>query len=84
MLEELAIAFAEIVQAGGAVVVAQESVLRTLAIAGKQITAFATLAGQHLLLDARKLLLLRRIHHLGNGLLVQVAKLVLGEDKVVA
>ena len=84
MLKELAITSAEIVESGISVAVAHEPLLGTFAIAGKEEVAFPALLRQHAAFHFCKLVLLCRIHHLGDGLVVQVAKQVFGKDEMVA
>ena len=77
MLKKLTVALAQIIKAIVAILVVKETILRTLSMTGKQEFAFFALLRQHLLLHLCKLVLLIRIHHLRDGLCVQIAEKML-------
>jgi len=71
--EEVAVAGAEVVEAGLAVAVGLEAVLGTLAVTGEEPGALATLAGQRRLLLLAELALAVAVEQGGEGLLSDVA-----------
>ena len=71
--EELTVTLAQIIKVRLTRSRVGETVAGTLAVAGKEPFAFAALVGEPALLDAGKVLLLRGIHQLEDGLLTDVA-----------
>ena len=84
VVEETVVAFAQIIKARIAISIANEAILGTLSMTGKFIAAFPALARKGAMLDVAELLLFRPIEHFGERLLANVAKFILGEDKMIA
>ena len=84
MPEEAVVAFAKVVQPRLSRSRMPETVLGALSVASEEVVAFLALRGQFVLLVQPELLLPGAIHHLGQGLLADVAQLVGREDEVVA
>ena len=73
VLKELAITTAEIVQTRLAVLVANEAILRTLAVTGKLELTLPALPGERVLLDVSKGLLPFAIHQACQRLLMDIS-----------
>ena len=84
VLEELAIAFAEVIDGEAAVGVGQETVARTLAVAGEKPLARLALRGELVGFLTRKLLMLRAVDEFEDGVVAQVAEPILRKNEVVA
>ena len=84
MLKELAVASAEVVKAGIPVAVAYKAVFRALSVTSKEEAAFLALLWKQAAFHLGKCALPGRIHHLGDGFVMQIAEQVFGIYKVVA
>ena len=84
MVEETVVTLAQVIEAGIAISIVDEAVLGTLSMTGKFIATFHALKRKGTMLDVAELLLFRPIEHLGESLLANVAKFILGEDKMIA
>ena len=84
MVEETVVAFAQGIVARIAISIVDETILGTFSMTSKLIAAFPALARQGTMLDVAELLLFRPIEHFGERLLANVAKFILGEDKMIA
>ena len=84
VVEEPVIAFAQVIEARITISIADEAILGTFAMTGKFIAAFPALTRKGAVLDVAELLLFRPIEHFGERLLANVAKFILGEDKMIA
>ena len=78
------VTLAQVIKTGIAISIANETILRTLSMTGKFIATFPALARKGAMLDVAELLLFRPIEHFGERLLANVAKFILGEDKMIA
>lgn len=84
VLEELAVALAEVIHGEAPIDIGQETVARTLAVAGeKPLTLFA-LRGEAIGFLTRKLLMLRAVDEFQNRVVAQVSEPILWENEVVA
>ena len=84
VVEETMVTLAQVIKTGIAISIANETILRTLSMTGKFIATFPALARKGAVLDVAELLLFRPIEHFGERLLANVAKFILGEDKMIA
>ena len=84
MVEEPVVAFAQVIEARITISIADKTILGTLSMTGKFIAAFSALTRKGAVLDVAELLLFRPIEHFGERLLANVAKFILGEDKMIA
>ena len=84
VVEETIVTFAQVIEVGIAVSIANEAILGTFAMAGKFVAAFLTLTGKGAMLDVAELLLFWPIEHLGESLLANVAEFIFGKDKMIA
>ena len=84
VVEETVIAFAQVIVTWITISIADKTILGTLSMTGKFIAAFPALARKGAVLDVAELLLFRPIEHFGERLLANVAKFILGEDKMIA
>ena len=78
------VTLAQVIKTGIAISIANEAILGTFPMTCKLIAAFPALARQGAMLDVAELLLFRTIEHFGKRLLANVAKFILGEDKMIA
>ena len=84
MLEELAIAFAEVIDGETAIGVGQETVARTFTVAGKKPLTRLALRGEGIGLLTRKLLMLRAVDEFEDGFVAKVAEPILRKNEVIA
>ena len=84
MLKKLVIPLAKVVKARLVIAVANKTIFGTFAMTGKAETALFTLPRQKCILQFGKLFLPWRGHHLVDGLIFQVAELILWVHKMVA
>ena len=84
MLKKLVITLAKIVKTRLVITVANKTIFGTFAMTSKAETALLTLLGQKRVLQFGKLLLSWRGHHLVDGLVFQIAKLIFRVHKMVA
>ena len=84
VLKELAVAGAEVVEAGIPVKVTYKAVFRALSVTSKEEAAFPALLWKQAAFYLGKLTLPGRIHHLSDGFFMQIAEQVFGIYKVVA
>ena len=84
MFKELVIAFAEVVQSLFSISSADKTILRALSVTGEKILALKTLARKRIPLRITERLLLLAIHHLDEGILTDIAKLILRENEMIA
>jgi len=84
MTEEAVIACTEMIKTGMTITVGSKAVLGAFAVAGKKVTALAALSRQRGTLARTKLPLAVAVHHLGYGLLPDVAELIRWVNKIVA
>ena len=83
VLEEPVIALTQVVESGITVFVPDKPVLGTFSMTGKQESAFPALLRKHLFFHSGELSLSLPVHHLEDGLVMQIAKFVLRKNKVV-
>ncbi len=75
---------AEVVETRFAIGSCAEAILGAASIAGKAPFALAALVGQTIALGCTECVLAGAVHHGSNAVLMDIAKTVVGEDKMVA
>ncbi len=83
MGEKTVVPFTEVVQPLVSLFVLDEPVLGALPVAGEEHVTLQALLGQGIVFIIAELLLLRRVHHGGERLGVDIAEAILGKNEVV-
>ena len=83
MPEEAVVAFAKVVQSRFSRSGMSETILGTFPVASEEVVTLPALRGQFVLLVQPELLLPGAVHHLGQGLLTDIAQLIGRKDEMI-